>query len=253
IQPLGLTPNFDVRLLANIFGYSTTGDPPRMNPYTGAMARSTGIDLTFPLTEAVRALRARLSGRLPGSEYVTPETLSGSVSYDRAIWRELIAMSVEETGRPNDRRYLIAMADPDDPLFQEAMRRVSRRRVPLELFNLTSPVRGEVATETELELAQASRARPWPTDEEEFARRVALGDPSMWILQLPSDLREAQIKAGFALTQELATQGKRPNPEYLAEKLPWFVAYQVWAQDQEPGERSVNRFLREHRSLPIPD
>lgn len=249
LQPIGLTPNLDIRLLASLLGYSTTGDPPRTNPYTGAMARATGVDLTYPMTEAVRRLRGLLSGRLPGSQYVAPETLTGSVSFDRSVWRELIAMSVEETGRV-ERRYLVAMADPDDPLFQQAMVRVARRRGPLEVFNLTSPIRGQVASPSEQELAQ-SLAEEWP-EGQAFALAAARGDPQIWLMHLPHDLREAQIKAGFALTQELKQQGRLPHPDYLAGRLPWFVAYQAWAARQDPGERSVNRFLREHRSLPVP-
>lgn len=241
---VGFSPHWDLQMLMALLGYDTRDLPP-IFPLSRSLQRQFGINLN-PLARGLMQVREQTSGRLPGSRTVPADTVTGSMAMDRLIWRELVLMSYEDTGRPNHPRYQAALVNPEDPLFQEAMRRVMLRQGVSEFAYLFLPVRAGAESRTELELRRQMAQHPAHT-REEWLQGLRRGDPARWTSFVPSDIREAQIQAGFALQEVAALQGLALDPAWAQEHLPYFVRYLAWRGTRPPGQRSLSQFLAEVR------
>lgn len=240
---MGFSVNWDLAMAMAILGYDTRPSLPRLIPQTYILGGALGLEPFGFLGGPAASLREAVSGRLPGSRKIyARETLTGNPGLDRAVWLEIVAMAYWETGNPNHPRYVAAMANPDDPIFQEAFDRVRKNRFGEAVFNLFTPgIRGSAVLPEELLLrADADEARENAAllSPEARQRLLRIGDPSVWYLYVPGDAREAQIRSGFA-AEDLGSV----SPLLFVARFPWYLAYREWARGRPPGERSVSAYL----------
>jgi hypothetical protein len=243
---LTFSPNWDLSLVAWILGYDLRHSPPSLAPGISTIFRALGLQGWVSLDRIYGPLRTQLSGRLPGSQKRwASDTLTGSLALDRSIWIELLILSYERTGRPDHPAYIRAMANPDDPLFQEARDRVLERTQVEQGLSFVLPQRVLIEPGTEAELRELQAAAGWRELSPEQRRQLILQHrPEAWTAFIPRDLREAQIRAAEAERQLDRLNGREQPLEFYTARYPWYGAYLLWAEDQPEGtDRSVRRFL----------
>ncbi len=247
---LTFSPNWDLSLVAWILGYDLRHGPPTLSPGLSTLFKALGISEWTSSDRIYGPLRTQLSGRLPGSrKRWASETLTGSLALDRSIWIELLILSYERTGRPDHPAYIRAMANPDDPLFQEARNRVLRRTQVEQGLSFVLPQRILFEPGTEAELRELQAAARWKELSPEERRQLILQHrPEAWTAFIPRDLREAQIRAAEAERQLDRLNGREQPLEFYTARYPWYGAYLLWAEGQPEGtDRSVRRFLESVR------
>jgi hypothetical protein len=247
---LTFSPNWDLSLVAWILGYDLRHGAPTLAPGLSTVFKALGIQEWTSSDRIYGPLRTQLSGRLPGSQKRwASETLTGSLALDRSIWIELLILSYERTGRPDHPAYIRAMANPDDPLFQEARERVLNRTRIEQGLSFVLPQRVLFEPGTEAELRELQAAAGWRELSPEQRRQLILQHrPEAWTAFIPRDFREAQIRAAEAERQLDRLNGREQPLEFYTARYPWYGAYLLWVEGQPEGtDRSVRRFLESVR------
>lgn len=193
----------------NVLGYTTDADPPRFSRHTRAVQAATGFDPGVITGEPVRRLRGRVSGKLPGSRELPGATLHGSSHMDYLVQREIINLSLENTGKPNDDAYMAAMADPSNPIHQEAKKRALRERRVMEAWNLASPIPMATVSDTEAGVRRDGRRA---------------------YQHIPDNREEARIRSGLALMARAEEEGRTVNKRQLYKKFPELRRFLEWRQ-----------------------
>lgn len=244
-----LSPHWDLRMALWLLGYTWTADPPPPPSLFALPGRMLGGSAWGPVAPFWFALRGKMAGVLPGSHWRAGETISGSASLDRAIWTELVILSLERTGRPDHPRYQAALANPQDPLYQEARDRVLLRLRAEQASSFFSPERIAVVSGDEQELRALQVAAGYA--ELDRPTRLQLQKahaPVAWTSFIPRDAREAQIRTAMAL-RVIGRLSDHPwSDAELAGAFPWYGRYLAWMAKLAPGQdRSVGTFLAETR------
>lgn len=147
--------------MAGYYGDSTPPDPVGLSVITGpatdvanvvqSQVNPSGGPIADPVTQVMNKAATVTSGALPGSTKVTPRT--GTEAINREINETIItiaeekglisadeaerARQAEATGQTLPPVVTEAMSNPDDPLYQEAYRRVSIKNVGLRAVRAT--------------------------------------------------------------------------------------------------------------------
>jgi len=158
-QDLGLGPGPWVTIPATIAG--VFGDKPYGNVlrHSGMLQGVTGVDIEAPWKEGA----ANLQETLTGKEAAHPAEWQAYL-----IEKRIQEKSVEETGKAQDPRYVAAVHDPNDPIYQQAAHDVQREKGTQSWMGFLSPVYSRVLPGTEEAGGKARAALPVPQRNENY-------------------------------------------------------------------------------------
>jgi hypothetical protein len=178
----------------------------------------------------------------------------GSAFIDRAIEKKLAEMSLERTGRAGHPVFMLAAANPNDPLYKEALRDVLNMNLVTQTYGFTSPFPATYLPDAEAEIrgrsADVRAATAGLTREQMKPVNAALaqaGDPATAYWNVTSDPRLAQINAGFDALERTSSGSAmaRANRQIVLRQYPLLAAYLDWQKTLPPDEdRSPAAFVK---------
>jgi hypothetical protein len=259
LRKVGLSPApwVDIPLVA-LGAYGPEDEPfnalRHTGPVSAALSAATGqpIDLEGPIKGAVR----KVQGTAPPQTERTFAGLpfGGSAFIDRAIEKKLAEMSLERTGRAGHPVFMLAAANPNDPLYKEALRDVLNMNLVTQTYGFTSPFPATYLPDAEAEIrgrsADVRAATAGLTREQMKPVNAALaqaGDPATAYWNVTSDPRLAQINAGFDALERTSSGSAmaRANRQIVLRQYPLLAAYLDWQKTLPPDEdRSPAAFVK---------
>jgi hypothetical protein len=169
-------------------------------------------------------------------------TITGRASKDYAINRAIADMSIEDTGRPDDPKYVEAMANPDSEIYKEAERRVNRLRRARSIYRFLSSIPMDYLGDIEGQV-RTRRHELGELEPEDWARLREAGDLATAYSNVTADSRLAQINAGRAASRGLLP-GTNLERARIFEQYPFYAAYLAWLNERQPGQsRDPEDFL----------
>lgn len=230
---VGIRPAPWIDLPLNVLGAYGDVEPFGLWRHGDAFAGITGIDAK-PTVRLVNTLRQLFPWN------ARHETLSGSALKDYLINKQIRLLAISETGDADSPAYVAAMASPDSAIYQRAEELVRQEQTRRGLYSLLVPVPHARLDDQEREIRQVA-----PRGELSAAARATLREldhPGAGLSGIPDDRRDAEIDAGFALTEGLPFDSPARTP--VLQAFPAFADYLTWLKSRPKGApRGVRDYL----------
>jgi hypothetical protein len=221
---------------------------------TQLTGRPTSLDIEAPIRAAVRGVQR---GVPPISETrVGDIPVGGSRLLDYLISKKLEEMSLQTMGVPNHPDYVVAMADPTDPLYQQAYGQVQWDALQQQgrgLFASGLALLPDTEAAARYRAAQLQPALDALSPEDRSAAMRSLGqtgDLATAYWRTASDPRILQINAGIARGNNISrTPYSRIQDIDNQRRFPEYARYRQWLEGLPDAvqERSPAAYVRATR------